>query len=84
MTKVKTRIHIAPDGALTGRAPGLPVGEHVAEIMLIDDVRPMTRSHTDALLARVRAIQEEVARLPVLDSRSPDQIVGYNEHGHFD
>jgi antitoxin VapB len=34
-----------------------------------------------------RAIQEIVDHfksLPVLDDRSPDEILGYNEHGHFD
>ncbi|HZU89564.1 MAG TPA: DUF2442 domain-containing protein [Stellaceae bacterium] len=37
-----------------------------------------------ALLARAREIQSELARLPVHDSRSPDEIIGYNERGHFD
>ena len=34
-----------------------------------------------------RAIQEivdEVKKLPVLDDRTPDEILGYNEHGLFD
>jgi hypothetical protein len=43
-----------------------------------------SRRETDELLARVRAIQAAVAQLPVLDVRSPDEILGYNEHGHFD
>ncbi len=81
---VKTRIHVAPDGTLTGQAPGLPVGEHEAEIMLIERAGPAAHLQAAALLARVRAIQEEVARLPVLDSRNPDQILAYNEKGHFD
>ena len=33
---------------------------------------------------RVRAIQEEMAQLPVLDERSPEEIIGYNGRGHFD
>ena len=33
---------------------------------------------------RLRAIVEEFGSLPVLDDRSPDEILGYNEHGHFD
>jgi hypothetical protein len=32
----------------------------------------------------VRAIQEEMAQLPVLDQRNPDEIIGYNQRGHFD
>jgi antitoxin VapB len=34
-----------------------------------------------------RDIDEIVRRfnaLPVLDDRSPDEVIGYNEHGHFD
>jgi len=33
---------------------------------------------------RIRALVEEFRGLPVLDDRSADEIVGYNEHGHFD
>lgn len=29
----------------------------------------------------IRRIQERVAKLPVLDDRSPDEIMGYDEHG---
>jgi antitoxin VapB len=29
----------------------------------------------------VRRIQERVARLPMLDPRPADQILGYDEHG---
>jgi antitoxin VapB len=29
----------------------------------------------------VRRIQERLARLPVVDPRSPDDILGYDEHG---
>lgn len=31
--------------------------------------------------AEVRRIQERVARLPILDARPADQILGYDEHG---
>ena len=33
---------------------------------------------------RVQAIVDEVAKLPVLDDRSADEIIGYNDQGHFD
>lgn len=33
------------------------------------------------LLAKVKAIAERVAALPVLDDRSADEILGYDEHG---
>lgn len=84
MTTIKTRICVAPDGTLTGRASGLPPGEHEAEIALLETVRGAARPDADALLARVRAIQEEMAQLPVLDRRNPDEIIGYNQRGHFD
>ena len=32
-------------------------------------------------LARIREIQEHFASLPVLDSRSADEILGYDENG---
>ena len=32
----------------------------------------------------VRQIQAEVASMPLLDRRSADEILGYNEFGHFD
>ena len=83
MTIVKTRIHVGPDGTLSGRAQGLPDGEHDAEITLPDTGSPRLRPSAEELLARVRAIQAEVAQLPVLDSRSPEEILGYNERGHF-
>jgi hypothetical protein len=84
MTTLKTRIHVEPDGTLTGQAVGLPLGDYEAEITLVNTGNDGTRVDADALLARVRSIQEEMARLPVLDKRSPDEIIGYNKHGHFD
>ena len=84
MTLVKARIRVAPDGTLSGRAPGLPAGEHDAEIVLLDAARQEKRFDADELIARVRAIRAEVAQLPVFDTRIPDEILGYNERGHFD
>jgi hypothetical protein len=77
MTTVKTRIRVGPDGSLSGQAKGLPAGEHDAEIVLVDTVVTATKLDPDAILARVRALQEEVAR-------SPDEIIGYNDRGHVD
>ena len=84
MTTVKTRIRVAPDGTLTGRASGLPPGEHEAEIALVDIGKSVDSPDVHLLLARVRAIQQEIAQLPVLDKRSSDEIIGYNKRGHFD
>ncbi len=68
MTTVKARINVAMDGSLSGRAAGLPAGEHDAEISLLDAPEPPMESSADVLLTRLRAIQDEVARLPVLDN----------------
>jgi antitoxin VapB len=38
----------------------------------------------EELFAKVKEIQKRVADLPVLDNRTDDEILGYNEHGHFD
>ena len=32
----------------------------------------------------IREIQERVASRPLLDARPNDEIIAYNEHGHFD
>ncbi len=40
-----------------------------------------TRRQGRGVLAEVRRIQERVARLPVLDARTPDDLIGYDAHG---
>ncbi|NUQ11051.1 MAG: type II toxin-antitoxin system VapB family antitoxin [Gemmatimonadaceae bacterium] len=40
-----------------------------------------TRPGRKGMAAEIRRIQERLARLPVLDKRSPDRIVGYDKHG---
>jgi antitoxin VapB len=42
------------------------------------------RGDKRTLHERIQAIVDEVQKLPVLDDRSPDEIIGYNEHGLFD
>jgi antitoxin VapB len=42
---------------------------------------PVTESE---YIARIKAITARVAAMPVLDTRSADEILGYNEHGLFD
>lgn len=83
MTVVKARINIGADGSLSGRVAGLPPGEHEAEISVMDAPEP-AEFDVNALLVRIRAIQDEIARLTVLDCRSPDEIIGYNDVGHLD
>ncbi len=33
------------------------------------------------VIAEIRRIQEEFQRLPILDDRTADEIIGYDEHG---
>ena len=35
-------------------------------------------------MAEIMAILERIDKLPVLDPRTPDEIIGYNEYGAFD
>ncbi|MEX2572511.1 MAG: type II toxin-antitoxin system VapB family antitoxin [Gemmatimonadota bacterium] len=44
-------------------------------------VRETGRGRDPTLRDDIRRIQAEVARLSVLDDRSPDELIGYDEHG---
>ncbi len=48
---------------------------------LRDRLERETRRGRRGLGADVRRIQERLSRLPVLDARSADEIVGYDDHG---
>lgn len=62
-------------------------GESVADV--VKDTLQMRLDRLDSedvrrRKAAIREIQERIAAKPVLDARSDDEIIGYNEHGHFD
>jgi antitoxin VapB len=38
----------------------------------------------DKRFQRIMEIVNEIQKLPVLDDRPADEIIGYNENGHFD
>lgn len=44
-------------------------------------ITPPLKKDPAAILAAVRKIQERVAKLPILDSRSADEILGYDDNG---
>lgn len=46
--------------------------------------REQQRLRDSNLVEDLMAIADEVARMPDLDKRSADEILGYNEHGYFD
>lgn len=83
MHHLRIRLRVAEDGTITGHVPdGTPAGEHDAEVIL----RPPRRAFSPPTVARetIRALQDELARLPVLDPRTPEQLLGYNGGGLFD
>ena len=42
------------------------------------------RDDREERLRRIEEIVQEVKKLPVLDDRTPDEILGYNDQGLFD
>jgi len=80
MQHFHVRVRVTEDGHLIGDAPGVPAGEHDAELIL--------HGHTQIppgadARAAIQALQDELARLPVLDARAPDALLGYDESGLF-
>lgn len=63
----------------TGKTPEAVVKEAVEARAEAAGVAVGSRRPFDH--ARVQAIIDRVAALPVLDTRSDDEILGYNEHG---
>ena len=57
MTMIKTRIRIAPDGTLSGRAFGLPAGEHDAEITVPDPASARGRSRLSSQPCRLPSVR---------------------------
>jgi antitoxin VapB len=53
------------------------VRERLERVPLTEDEIAVRKRKIDALIARAGA-------LPTVDDRMPDEIIGYNEFGHFD
>jgi len=66
----------------TGKTPDAVVKEAVEAQALAAGVA-VTRKHRSAeeIERKVKEIAERVAAMPLLDTRSDDEILGYNEHG---
>jgi antitoxin VapB len=45
---------------------------------------PLSEEEIEARTEAIREIAERVKKLPILDNRTDDEIVGYNDQGHFD
>lgn len=61
-------------------ATGMSLTEAIREA-LRDRLEQETHRGRRGVGAEVRRIQERLARLPVLDARTPDEILGYDDHG---
>lgn len=79
MPSVKARICIAENGSISGHTLGhVTAGEYETVIPLPSF---SGRPSRDVRLARMLAIADHCAALPVLDSRSPEEILGYDDNG---
>ncbi|MSP49643.1 MAG: hypothetical protein EXQ95_09995 [Alphaproteobacteria bacterium] len=60
-------------------------GESITEAVTTALAERLARCRGDkwSRLKAIRAIQERVSRLPVLDDRTDDEILGYDENGLF-
>ncbi|NDE90650.1 MAG: hypothetical protein EB059_05880 [Alphaproteobacteria bacterium] len=43
-----------------------------------------SEENVEEYVERIMKIVNAFSELPVYDNRTPDEIIGYNEHGHFD
>jgi antitoxin VapB len=74
-----------PDADRLARELAATTGEELAEAVLNALRERLTREQerrqTPRLRDQLRAIRQRCVQLPVLDTRSPDEIVGYDDHG---
>lgn len=62
-------------------------GESITDVVIkaLEERLARTRApQGGSRLAKIRAIQARVAALPVLDKRSDEEILGYNDSGTWD
>jgi len=59
---------------------GVTTAVHRAVADRLSRLAPPKRD-PEAILAAIRKIQADVAKLPILDHRSADEILGYDEFG---
>lgn len=74
-----------PEADRLARELARSTGESLTEAVMKALRERLVREHRKTVAPRlreeIRAIRERCARLPVLDSRSADEIVGYDENG---
>jgi len=68
--------------AKTGQTPAIVVREAVEERARMAGVMVgEPKRNPDEILRRIKEISDRCAALPVLDDRTPDEIIGYDEFG---
>lgn len=74
-----------PETDRLARALAEATGESITEAIrrALEErlVRESERVSVERMRTDVRRVQERIASLPVLDSRSADDLLGYDEHG---
>jgi antitoxin VapB len=72
------------DSLTTREIPSKQAIERIRDPMveeIVERMRRQPRPDPEATHAAIREIQERLAKLPVLDPRSPDELLGYDEYG---
>ena len=73
-----------PETDRLARALAAATGESLTEAIrraLTERLERESQRSRRGIGVEIRRIQERLARVPVLDARSPEEIVGYDEHG---
>jgi len=74
-----------PEADRLARELAATTGESVTEAVVRALRERLTRERAKAppaqLRGRFRAIRKKCSALPVLDNRSPDDLIGYDDHG---
>lgn len=74
-----------PETDRLARALAAATGESITEAIrraLEERLKRETRASAEyPVLAAAKRVQERLARLPILDHRSAEELLGYDEHG---
>ena len=73
-----------PEVERLARELAATTGESITDAVMValrDRIDRETRRRDGQRLRRMMRIAEDIARLPNLDTRSADEIIGYDEHG---
>ncbi len=80
---IRASVHVCtPESGPCCKTAGVVVKEAIeAQALAAGVISARPRRTPEEIERRVKEIAERVAALPILDTRSDDEILGYNEHG---